>query len=147
MTVGPLLPFHAHVPQGQLTECEQQLMEKELLFEQVGKLTDRASRKVDNQRESTLTVAKKVNNYQSRIKDVTRKMMAQVSELSMQQVGSYTCMLELGVKTCVCMCGRAGGRKEGVTVKGCSTPNKKRCFPLGQTPKEGVLQYPFIPLK
>ena len=57
-----------------------------MLFEQVGKLTDRAKKKVDSQRASTLAVAKKVNNYQSRIKDVTRKMMALVSELSMQQV-------------------------------------------------------------
>ena len=74
--------------QGQLVECEQQLLEKELLFEQVGKLTERASKKVEGQQASTLAVAKKVNNYQSRIKDITRKMMAHVSELSMQQVGS-----------------------------------------------------------
>lgn len=72
--------------QGQLVECEQQLLEKELLYEQVGKLTDRASKKVESQRASTLAVAKKVNSYQSRIKDATRKMMALVSELSMQQV-------------------------------------------------------------
>lgn len=31
-------------------------------------------------------MAKKVNNYQSRIKDMTRKMMGLVSELSMEQV-------------------------------------------------------------
>ena len=67
-------------------ECEQQLLEKELLHEQVGKLTERASKKVEGQRASTLAVAKKVNNYQTRIKDMTRKMMALVSELSMQQV-------------------------------------------------------------
>ena len=67
-------------------ECEQQLLEKELVQEQVGKLTERAQKKVESQRASTLAVAKKVNNYQARIKDVTRKMMALVSELSMQQV-------------------------------------------------------------
>lgn len=65
------------------------MLEKELLFEQVGKLTDRANKKVDSQRASTLAVAKSVNSYQFRIKDVTRKMMAMVSELSMQQVSHF----------------------------------------------------------
>ncbi len=64
------------------------MLEKELLFEQVCKITDRANYKVGSQRASTLAVAKKVNNYQARIKDVTRKMMALVSELSMQHVSS-----------------------------------------------------------
>ena len=62
------------------------MLEKELLLEQVVKLTDRANKKVEGQRASTLAVAKKVNSCQSRIKDATRKMMAMVSELSMQQV-------------------------------------------------------------
>ncbi len=41
----------------------------------------------ESRRSSTLAVAKKVNHYQSKIKETTRKMMALVSELSMQQVG------------------------------------------------------------
>ena len=72
--------------QTQLGACEQQLLEKELLYEQVGKLVSRASQRAEGQRESTLTVAKKVNQYQAKIKETTRKMMALVSELSMQQV-------------------------------------------------------------
>lgn len=72
--------------QDQLAHCEQHLLEKELLYEQVSKLTDRANRKVEVQRSTTLAVAKKVNQYQAKIKDVTRKMMAMVSELSMEQV-------------------------------------------------------------
>ena len=75
-----------------MAECEQQLLEKELLYEQIGKLTERANKRVDGQRSSTLTVAKKVNHYQAKIKDLTRKMMALVSELSMQQV-CYTCSI------------------------------------------------------
>ncbi len=71
-------------------ECEQQLLEKELLQEQVAKLTERAGKKVESQRASTLAVATKVNGYQSRIKAITRKMMALVSELSMQQVRKHT---------------------------------------------------------
>ena len=69
-----------------MAHCEQHLLEKELLYEQVSKLTDRANRKVEVQRSTTLAVAKKVNQYQAKIKDVTRKMMAMVSELSMEQV-------------------------------------------------------------
>lgn len=75
--------------QSQLAECERELLEKELLCEQIGKLTDRAKKKVEGQRSSTLAVAKKVNHYQSKIKDLTRKMMALVSELSMEQVIYY----------------------------------------------------------
>ena len=74
------------VSQVQLSLCERQYLEKELLFEQVCKLTERANKKVETRRVSTLAVAKKVNHYQSRIKNATRKMMALVSELSMQQV-------------------------------------------------------------
>ena len=73
--------------QTQLGESEHQLLEKELLYEQVCKLSGRAQQKVEGQKVSTLEVAKKVNYYQSKIKETTRKMMALVSELSMYQVG------------------------------------------------------------
>lgn len=42
--------------------------------------------RVEGGREGTLEVARKVNHYQAKIKETTRKMMALVSELSMQQV-------------------------------------------------------------
>ena len=74
------------VLQVQLSWCEMQLLEKELLLEQVSKLTGQAKKTVEDRRSSTLAVAKKVNYYQSSINEVTRKMMALVSELSMQQV-------------------------------------------------------------
>ena len=73
--------------QTQLGESEHQLLEKELLYEQVCKLSGRAQQKVEGQKVSTLEVAKKVNYCQSKIKETTRKMMALVSELSMYQVG------------------------------------------------------------
>lgn len=59
----------------------------------MSKLTDRASKRVDGQRESTLSVAKKVNSYQTKIKEANRKMMALVSELSMTQVSTALCKL------------------------------------------------------
>ena len=41
---------------------------------------------MESQRGATLQVAGNVGHYQGRIRDTTRKMMALVSELSMQQV-------------------------------------------------------------
>lgn len=41
-------------------------------------------------KEDTLLLAKNVNEIQGRIKDVTRKMMATVSELSIAQAGAIT---------------------------------------------------------
>ena len=84
---------------------EQDGLEKELLYEQVCRLADRAQTRVTAHRDSTLQaclspvpytlqflcnvcvqVAQRVNLYQSKIKDATHKTMALVSELTMQQV-------------------------------------------------------------
>jgi len=68
-----------------LAAKEEQCLEKDLILEQVCRLTDRITNKVKNSKDDTLELAKKVNDIQSKIKDVTRKMMATVSELSMAQ--------------------------------------------------------------
>ena len=49
---------------------------------------ERVGKRVEGGREGTLQVAKRVSHYQARIKETTRRMMAAVSELSMQQVRS-----------------------------------------------------------
>ena len=94
-----------------LAHQEQASMEKELLYEQVCRLTERTQNRVNSHRESTLQVcytalhtslshthtleytdfqvAQQVNTYQSKIKETTKKTMALVSELSMQQVCIY----------------------------------------------------------
>lgn len=92
----------------QMMKQEQQQLERELLYEQVCKLTDRAQTKVETHKDSTLQVpntttcpalyadrlplphqvAQRVNHYQNKIKEVTRKTMALVSELTMKQVCS-----------------------------------------------------------
>ncbi|XP_033110097.1 coiled-coil domain-containing protein 146-like [Anneissia japonica] len=68
-----------------LAEKEEQLLEKDLIFDQVCKLAERVNQKMDSGKVHTLNLAKEVNDLQAKIKAVTRKMMAQVSELSMTQ--------------------------------------------------------------
>ncbi|PFX31256.1 coiled-coil domain-containing protein 146-like [Stylophora pistillata] len=68
-----------------LAEKEEKLLEKDLIFEEVTRLADGTKKKSETGKEDTLELAKKVNEYQAKIKDTTRKMMALVSELSMNQ--------------------------------------------------------------
>ena len=71
---------------AQLTDHEQKVLEKDLLLEQVSRLTERLKKKEGSRRQTTLQIGKKVNSYQSKLKDGTRKMMALISELSLQRV-------------------------------------------------------------
>lgn len=68
-----------------LAKVEEQCLEKDLIIEQVNRLTERITNKVDSSKDDTLNLAKKVNSIQGQIKDTTKKMMAQVSELSISQ--------------------------------------------------------------
>ncbi|XP_041058679.1 coiled-coil domain-containing protein 146 isoform X2 [Carcharodon carcharias] len=71
-----------------LARKEEQLLEKDLISDQVIRLSERISAKAMNGKQDTLILAKKVNEMQGKVKDVTRKMMAVVSELSMQQANA-----------------------------------------------------------
>lgn len=55
------------------------------MLEEVGSLSERLRVQAVEGRGETLDIARTVNEYQSRIKSVTRKLMACVSELSMYQ--------------------------------------------------------------
>ncbi|XP_063783054.1 coiled-coil domain-containing protein 146 isoform X2 [Pseudophryne corroboree] len=68
-----------------LAEKEEHLLEKEFLYDQVSRLSEKIRIKVENGKEDTLTLAKKMNELQKTIKDTTRKMMSRIAELSMQQ--------------------------------------------------------------
>lgn len=61
------------------------LLEKELILEEVTALSDKLRAQATEGREDTLELAKKVNEYQLRLRGATRKIMATVSELSMYQ--------------------------------------------------------------
>ncbi|CAJ0960959.1 unnamed protein product [Ranitomeya imitator] len=68
-----------------LAEKEENLLEKDFLYEHISRLSDRIRIKAENGKEDTLVLAKKMNELQKKIKDTTRKMMSCIAELSMQQ--------------------------------------------------------------
>ncbi|KAM6152574.1 coiled-coil domain-containing protein 146 [Erethizon dorsatum] len=69
----------------QLAKKEEKLLEKDFIYEQVSRLTDKLCSKTEACKLDTLHLAKKMNGYQRRIKDATEKMMALIAELSMKQ--------------------------------------------------------------
>ncbi|KAM7182061.1 coiled-coil domain-containing protein 146 [Macrochelys suwanniensis] len=69
----------------QLVQKEEKLLEKDFIYEQVSRLTDRLRTKTENGKEDTLILAKRMNELQKKIKDKTQKMMALIAELSMKQ--------------------------------------------------------------
>ncbi|KAM4678210.1 coiled-coil domain-containing protein 146 isoform 2-T2 [Discoglossus pictus] len=71
-----------------LAEKEERLLEKEFLYEQVSRLSERVRIKAENGKLDTLTLAKKMNEIQTKIKDATRKLMSLIAELSMQQANA-----------------------------------------------------------
>ena len=73
-------------------------MEKDLILEQVNRLIERLSTKADAGKDDTLALAKKVNDLQNKIKDITRKMMATLSELTIYQADALKLQQEKNMK-------------------------------------------------
>lgn len=73
------------VLEEQLSMKKEQLLEKDLILEEVTTLANQLRTRATEGRDDTIQLSKKINSCQSSIKDVTRKMMATVSELSMYQ--------------------------------------------------------------
>ncbi|MBN3300181.1 CC146 protein, partial [Amia calva] len=78
-----------------LAEREQQLLERNLVYEQVARLAQRLSIKEEDSRPDALALAKKVNRLKGRIRDTTRRMMALMAELSMQETHSLALQKEV----------------------------------------------------
>mmetsp|Transcript_120131 Transcript_120131/g.299687 ORF Transcript_120131/g.299687 Transcript_120131/m.299687 type:complete len:926 (+) Transcript_120131:87-2864(+) len=72
-----------------LNDKKESLLEKELILEEVTALSEKLRHQAVDGRQGTMELSQKVNVFQSRIKDVTRKMMATVSELSMHQATAH----------------------------------------------------------
>ncbi|CAD7973401.1 unnamed protein product [Amoebophrya sp. A25] len=71
-----------------LNAKEEQLLEKELIVEEVTALSEKLRVQAIEGRQSTLKMSQRVNQFQAKMKEVTRQMMATVSELSMYQATS-----------------------------------------------------------
>jgi hypothetical protein len=76
------------VLEERLNEKKEQLLEKELVLDEVSSLSDKLRMQAAETRGSTLDLAKKVNEIRAKIRAITRKMMAAVSELSMYQANA-----------------------------------------------------------
>lgn len=74
------------VLEERLNNKKEELLEKELVLEEISNLAKNLREQALSGRQATLDLAERVNDFQARIKDLTRKMMATVSELSMFQV-------------------------------------------------------------
>merc|ERR1711903_165277 len=72
-----------------LNDKKESLLEKELILEEVSALSDKLKQQAVDGRQGTMELSQKVNIFQARIKDVTRKMMSTVSELSMYQATAH----------------------------------------------------------
>merc|ERR1711904_649640 len=72
-----------------LNDKKEGLLEKELILEEVTALSDKLRQQASDGRQGTTELSQKVNFFQARIKEVTRKMMATVSELSMHQATAH----------------------------------------------------------
>merc|ERR1719456_88736 len=79
--------LHAKIQlnEERLNDKKEALLEKELILEEVTALSDKLRQQASDGRQGTMELSQKVNFFQARIKEVTRKMMATVSELSMYQ--------------------------------------------------------------
>jgi len=83
-----------HDLEERLNNKKESLLEKELILEEVTALSEKLRQQAVDGRQGTMDLSQKANIFQSRIKDVTRKMMATVSELSMYQATAHRLQAE-----------------------------------------------------
>uniref|UniRef100_A0A8C9ERR0 Coiled-coil domain containing 146 n=1 Tax=Pavo cristatus TaxID=9049 RepID=A0A8C9ERR0_PAVCR len=73
------------IEQVELVQKEEKLLETDVIYEHVARLTDRIRATAENGKQGMLLLATRINELQKKIKDRTQKMMALVAELSMKQ--------------------------------------------------------------
>jgi len=73
------------VLEERLNNKKEALLEKELILDEITSLSEKLRGQALEGRQSSLELSEKVNEFQARLKDLTRKMMATISELSMFQ--------------------------------------------------------------
>ncbi|XP_059182106.1 coiled-coil domain-containing protein 146 [Centropristis striata] len=78
-----------------LAERERQSLEKELLVDQVTRLSKPLSEQADNCQQDRLSLAKKLNELRTHIIDTNHRMMAVSAELSMKQAAALCLQQEI----------------------------------------------------
>lgn len=73
------------VLEERLNSKKENLLEKELILDEITNLSEKLRKQAIDGRQTTLELSEKANSFQARLKDITRKMMATISELSMFQ--------------------------------------------------------------
>jgi chromosome segregation ATPase len=76
------------VLEERLNNKKENLLEKELILDEITNLSEKLRGQALEGRQSSLELSEKVNDFQVRLKELTRKMMATISELSMFQATS-----------------------------------------------------------
>lgn len=71
------------VLEERLNNKKEMLLEKELVCEEVSNLAEKLRNQALEGRKSTLEIAEKINEFKARTTELSRKMLATVSELSM----------------------------------------------------------------
>lgn len=71
--------------EDRLDQKREQLLEKELVLEEVTSLTEKLRTQAVTKREAAKVLADELNDLHGKIRDITKKMLASVSELSMYQ--------------------------------------------------------------
>jgi chromosome segregation ATPase len=69
-----------------LDEKRENVLQKELVLEEITNLTEKLRNQALSKRENAKLLADELNDLHSKIRDITKKMLASVSELSMYQV-------------------------------------------------------------
>ncbi|XP_041820375.1 coiled-coil domain-containing protein 146 [Chelmon rostratus] len=81
-----------------LAERERQVLERELLVDQVTRLSKPLSEQADKCQQDRLSLAKKLNELRAHIIDTNRRMMAASAELSMKQAAALSLQQEIKEK-------------------------------------------------
>ncbi|XP_036978375.1 coiled-coil domain-containing protein 146 isoform X1 [Acanthopagrus latus] len=81
-----------------LAERERQVLERELLVDQVTRLSKPLSEQAENCRQDRLTLAKKLNEFRAHIMDTNQRLMAVSAELSMKQAAALSLQQEIREK-------------------------------------------------
>jgi rubrerythrin len=71
--------------EDRLDKKREQLLEKELVLEEITSLTEKLRTQAVTKREAAKVLADDLNDLHGKIRDITKKMLASVSELSMYQ--------------------------------------------------------------